>query len=320
MEHFRLIQSDIDLEPLRRELGQHDGAWEVQQGRQLTSPAQRHTNAIPLRGLRRSRICGRRRRDVHESRWTSLSNQFPATKAFIDAFAADQQGTPGRARFARLPPGKTVLPHMDRGEYYRWRDRYHLVIRSENGSVMNAGGETVRMREGELWWFDNKAVHDACNDSDADRIHLIFDLLPADAEPSMNFADPAALLAAELAAPPQGPVESVARAVALYAAARAHPQSWARVLAAAGLLDTAEKKPLGALARLVWPGLRGRDRAPLESAVAWSLGLMDTGRIRLEEVGQAITAAGGLDAVHRSWRADRDHAIYRFLPESVPGH
>jgi hypothetical protein len=36
-------------------------------------------------------------------------------------------------------------------------------------------------------------------------------------------------------------------------------------------------------------------------------------------VAQAIEAAGGLDAVHRSWQADRDHAIYRFrLPGCTP--
>lgn len=320
MEHFRLIRAGVDLEPMRLELGNHGSAWDVQQGRQLTSPAQRHTNAIPLRGLRRSRIQGRRRRDVHESRWTSLSTQFPATKAFIEAFAAGQQGKPGRARFARLPPGKTVLPHMDRGEYYLYRDRYHLVIRSENGSLLNAGGESVRMQEGELWWFDNKAVHDACNDSDTDRIHLIFDLLPAGVEPPAQFEDPARLLAAELAARERESIEEVARAVALYAAARAHPESWASSLADAGLVEVARKRPIGALARLFWPTLRGPDRAPFESAVAWSLGLMDTGRIRLDEVAAAITAAGGLEAVHRSWRSDHDHAIYDFLQGSVPGH
>ena len=320
MEHFRLIRAGVDLEPLRLELRSHSDAWDIQQGRQLTAPAQRHTNAIPLRGLRRSRIRGRRRRDVHESRWTSLSAEFPATRAFIEAVAAEQQGEPGRARFARLPPGQRVLPHMDRGMYYRFRDRYHLVIRSEKGSLLNAGGESVRMQEGELWWFDNKAVHDACNDSDADRIHLIFDLLPAGVEPSAQVEDPAALLAAERAVREQNAVEEVARAVALYIAARAHPESWARSLAEAGLADEAQERPIGALARLFWPTQRGADRAPLESAVAWSLGLMDTGRIRPDEVFEAITAAGGLEAVHRSWRGDRDHAIYHFLPAQASGH
>ena len=38
--------------------------------------------------------------------------------------------------------------------------------------------EEARMHEGELWWFDNKKPHEASNESDADRIHVIFDLLP----------------------------------------------------------------------------------------------------------------------------------------------
>ena len=43
---------------------------------------------------------------------------------------------------------------------------------------MRCGDEEVTMREGELWWFDNKEEHEARNESDHDRIHLIFDLEP----------------------------------------------------------------------------------------------------------------------------------------------
>jgi hypothetical protein len=32
------------------------------------------------------------------------------------------------------------------------------------------------MREGELWWFDNKQPHDSVNASDEWRIHVIFDI------------------------------------------------------------------------------------------------------------------------------------------------
>lgn len=312
MEHFRLIRDNVDLEPLRLELDCQESAWDAEDGRQLSAPAQRHTNAIPIRGLRRSCIQGRRRRDVHESRWTSLSTRFPATVAFIEEFAAKQGGTPGRARYARLPPGKVVLPHIDRGDYYRLRDRYHLVIRSENGSLLNAGDESVRMHEGELWWFDNKAVHDACNDSGSDRIHLIFDLLPAGSEPSVPLDDPVSMLELETAARERQAVEEVVRAVALYVAARERPERWACALADAALLELAQKKPIGALARLFWPDLCGPARARRESAIAWVLGLLDSNRIRPEEIAVSIVGAGGLEAVHRSWRADRDRAIYEF--------
>ena len=71
-----------------------------------------------------------------------------------------------------------MFPHVDAGEYYRIRDRYHLVLRSALGSPLTAGEETVTMREGELWAFDNKARHEARNPSPEPRVHLIFDVLP----------------------------------------------------------------------------------------------------------------------------------------------
>ncbi|WP_405230305.1 aspartyl/asparaginyl beta-hydroxylase domain-containing protein [Lentisalinibacter sediminis] len=320
MQHFRRVRDHVDLAPLLAELAEHDALWAAQPGRQLTAPAQRHTNAIPIRGLRRSRIRGRRRRDVHESRYTSLSASFPATVAFIEAFAAERNGSLGRARYARLPPGKTVLPHTDRGEYYRYRDRYHLVIRSEKGSLLRAGGESVRMREGELWWFDNKAVHDACNDSASDRIHLIFDLIPADRRIPGGAQDPRRIVAGERAARESRAVQDVARAVALYVSAREQPAEWAALLDEAGLLGSAESKPIAALARLLWPDLRSSRRACYESAIGWSLGLMDIGAIGPGDVPEAVRAAGGLEAVHERWRADRDAALYGFRAAGADGY
>lgn len=67
---------------------------------------------------------------------------------------------------------------VDAGVYYRVRDRFHLVLKSRAGSPLTAGDETVVMREGELWTFDNKAVHEARNPTGEPRVHLIFDVLP----------------------------------------------------------------------------------------------------------------------------------------------
>ena len=90
---------------------------------------------------------------------------FPSVVAFIERFADDEGAKLGRAKIVRLPPGSRVLPHRDRGEYYARRDRYHLILRSA-GSWMRCGDEEVTMREGELWWFDNKEEHEARNESD----------------------------------------------------------------------------------------------------------------------------------------------------------
>jgi hypothetical protein len=178
MQYFRRIASAIDPEPFLDEIAAVDSAWDSATGRQQKIKVQREALAIPLRGLRKSAIGGRKRRDVHASRWTTGSERFPLACHFLSDIAEAQDALLGRAKIVCLPAGRRVYPHIDRGEYYAVRDRYHLVLRSTAGSWLKAGDEAVRMQQGELWWFDNKQLHEAFNDGDQDRIHMIFDLLP----------------------------------------------------------------------------------------------------------------------------------------------
>lgn len=177
MRYFKLLRNEIDPRPLVAEIAAVDSAFDENRGRQQKIAVQREALAIPLRGLRASKIGTRKRRDVHESRWTTGAQRFPLARAFLERVAAQEDALLSRAKIVSLPPGHKVYPHVDRGEYYRLRNRYHFVLKS-TGSWMRAGDEEVRMRTGELWWFDNDQEHEACNDGDTDRIHLIFDLLP----------------------------------------------------------------------------------------------------------------------------------------------
>ncbi len=176
MKNFELLQKDVEIQPILDELAHRPEAWFAQRGREQVT-VQRESNSIPIRGLRASKIAGRQRRDVHESRFTTLSRSFPAVVSFLRRIARERGAKLARCKVVRLPAGGRVYPHVDRGEYYRGRDRFHLILASE-GSWMRAGDEDVSMRTGELWWFDNKQVHEARNDSASDRIHLIFDLEP----------------------------------------------------------------------------------------------------------------------------------------------
>ncbi len=98
---------------------------------------------------------------------------------FLKKFAAERGGKLGRAMIVRLAPNGQVYEHLDEGHYYEKRDRYHFVLQSPGGSILNSGGESVTMRQGELWWFDNGKMHSASNPAGDWRIHLIFDLSPA---------------------------------------------------------------------------------------------------------------------------------------------
>ncbi len=178
MRYFSLIRDRVDVQPFLEEIASIGDAWALATGRQEKIHVQREALAIPLRGLRKSCIRDRKRRDVMESRWTSGSVSFPHARRFVTNVAASLNSDPGRAKIVSLPPGKRVYPHVDRGEYYRLHGRYHLVLRSSEGSILRAGNETMRLQVGELWWFDNKQVHEAWNDGSENRIHLIFDLLP----------------------------------------------------------------------------------------------------------------------------------------------
>ena len=180
MKYFKRIRADIPTEPFLNEISGVSDAWDAATGRQDKIAVQREALAIPLRGLRKSKLYGRKRRDVHESRWTTASANYPLARAFITDIAAELDADLSRGKIVCLPAGRKVYPHIDQGEYYRFRGRYHFILKSAKGSWMKAGDEEVRMQEGELWWFDNDQMHEAQNDGDEDRIHIIFDLLPAD--------------------------------------------------------------------------------------------------------------------------------------------
>ena len=178
MKYFKLIRSGIDVACLLEEIDSQQQAWLVETGRQDKIRVQRDTNTIFLRGAVS-------RPDLHvnenqETRLTSVARLFPRAVAFMSEFAREMNCELSRATIVRLKPRSQVFRHIDQGSYYFLRDRFHLVLRSPAGSVLMSGGETVRMQEGELWWFDNKQYHESYNESDDWRIHYIFDLLPAE--------------------------------------------------------------------------------------------------------------------------------------------
>ncbi|PIY72788.1 MAG: hypothetical protein COY86_10210 [Rhodobacterales bacterium CG_4_10_14_0_8_um_filter_70_9] len=135
---------------------------------------------------------GRKRSDVHESRWTGASAQFPHARAFLEETAAALACDLSRGKIVCLPAGRRVYPHLDRGRYYRLRGRYHLVLKSASGLWLKAADEEMRLRAGALWWFDNDQMREAFNDGDRDRIHMIFDLPPHDRRAEAQAATAAA--------------------------------------------------------------------------------------------------------------------------------
>lgn len=82
----------------------------------------------------------------------------------------------GRVIISRMAPGKRIYPHADGGAPATYYERYQIALQSLPGCVFRAGNETVQMRTGDVWWFDNTQEHEVVNNSAADRLALIVDI------------------------------------------------------------------------------------------------------------------------------------------------
>ena len=152
--------------------------WLFDTGRQNDGYVQRETQSIFLRGgsSKYGEATSRDNQDVENKK---LYDLYPTVTKFLHDFAESMDGTLSRALIVRLSPHHQVYRHYDVGLYYAMRDRYHLVVDSE-GSRMQVRDEFSIWKKGELWWFHNKLYHEAHNDSEKWRTHLIFDILPQD--------------------------------------------------------------------------------------------------------------------------------------------
>ena len=79
-----------------------------------------------------------------------------------------------RCAFLSLPVGGSVGTHVDVGNYYLTRDRYHLSI--QGTYEYHVGDEKVVITPGMLVWFNNKLPHGTKNLGDDIRITFVFDV------------------------------------------------------------------------------------------------------------------------------------------------
>ena len=171
------------------------------------------------------------------------------------------------------------------------------------------------MRSAELWWFDNKTIHSARNESPHPRIHLVFDLKPkvsGDVEDPVSITepDPCRILETTRVSTPNGANEAVAAAVELYLAIRRNPVRWDAGLRERNIAERAQRQPIGVLAELLWPEMEEGRRRRRVSAIGWALAQLDMGRLASCQIPEALRDAGGIRAVHSAWQRSKDQLLY----------
>ena len=183
VKHLTRIESGIDTRPIRAALACNEDLWHLTTRRLRADSRPLQTHTIYLRQADRTNApphlwvgaIG----EIHASKLEPHAWQLPEAVLMAQALAGDLGVELARAMLVRLPPGGTVGTHRDVGTYFAIRDRYHLAISNEpNGSILHVADDEEDLPLGSLWRIDNTQPHSARNRSGADRIHLIFDVLP----------------------------------------------------------------------------------------------------------------------------------------------
>lgn len=82
----------------------------------------------------------------------------------------------GRVLITRLAPGAQIYPHKDEGAPATFFTRYQIMLQCNPGVQFNCGDESVSMKSGDVWWFENGETHSVINNSNDDRLVIIADI------------------------------------------------------------------------------------------------------------------------------------------------
>lgn len=176
MNNLMLLAEGIDVMPLVLAVKSRPELWSENTIRQDFPESPHHqTQTILLRFNHFS--APEDALDEHESLDFPAYAKLPQARPLVNGLMARVAGERlGRVMIVRLPAGCKVDPHSDSGSHAAYYDRFHIVLESHEGNMFRVGDETVHMQTGQVWWFQNAIEHEAVNDSQHDRLHLIIDI------------------------------------------------------------------------------------------------------------------------------------------------
>ena len=156
--------------------------WDVDRGRQNRISVQKETSTIHIKKAIARKLSKAERRnhllwpgsEYDKENKTVFWHKYQPVRDFFAWFQRKYGGDICRVNLVRLYPEGHVKEHIDGGRYYKDKDRFHLVIQGEYQYTVDK--EPMIYKQGELWWFDNKKIHESTNTSAQERIALIFDV------------------------------------------------------------------------------------------------------------------------------------------------
>ena len=113
-----------------------------------------------------------------ESKDGEYAQDFPQTISYLRKLATLFKGSLARVSVVKTLDEYRYFPHIDKGYYYIFHKRYHIVLIS-SGSAMISGKDTKEFIGGDIFYLNNLQVHSGKHKGEHDeRVHIIFDILP----------------------------------------------------------------------------------------------------------------------------------------------
>jgi len=181
MKHFTRIPFDFDPAQALQELDVLPDLWKQITARQdFPGSDHKDTETIYLRGPAKLDVPADYMAVGNAVDYLDNIEALPACEALLrDALATIGATELGYVMVVKLKAGGEVTPHIDEGPYSDHFTRFHLVLSTNDRCKFSVWPELCRMKAGELWQFDHKSLHAFINNGDTDRIHIIFDAVPA---------------------------------------------------------------------------------------------------------------------------------------------
>ena len=184
MKHFRLVHSGLDVSPIVAELdaqpllfGQHKERTAAPDSPHRASSdvwiRARSYDDIGMPGAFRME-----HRPCFYPAWRALPSIQPVVFSLMGAARGVELGN---ILITKLPAGERILPHIDTGwapEFYQ--SKFYVILKANEQCLNRCGGESVVMRAGEIFQFENRVSHSIENNGETERVALIVTLRSED--------------------------------------------------------------------------------------------------------------------------------------------
>lgn len=115
--------------------------------------------------------------DQHESvNYPAFSILHEARPLVFGLMSLVQGERLGRVMINKIAPGGRIYPHEDTPEHTDYYTRFHIILQSAAGCYITSGDEQWEMRTGDVFWFNNKLMHEVVNNSSVERISMVIDI------------------------------------------------------------------------------------------------------------------------------------------------